>query len=504
VRTVVCAAAAAAIAAAIAVSPGARASDEKGFAALKAEYEKAAKKHDPDGVRERRKLILKTFDYLDQKACRKLLRDALDGEDEADTRVAVVQVLAASPDVKDLDAIVKALARDKLRGPVIAIGEGIACADPAGADALAARAVELVTKAKGDLRLALLEGVGELSSPAAYEPLVALGEKWLPEEHYLRDVALGSCGKEKAVARLVADMKASTGLVRRGTVAGLARTGSKESLAALTEALHDSDPRTLEIAAAALGEAKHQPAAPALADAMLTAPLRAKCALRAALVATLGKDFGLDGTAWRAAIDGKQPAPAAVPADAPKHPEFFGIPVASDRVVVILDKSHSMAWNGRLVRCQEEIERYLSSIDDKAEFAVIACDKNAERFADTLAVAGSSRAQAQVWVRKQLGGGGFDLKSALLDALVTYPEADTFLLATDSMPWGDGAAESASEVLEVFRAANRTRAVRLHVAFVVPGGRVTTSELEPEFEDRVFQLGLLAKGSGGTFVRVEK
>jgi HEAT repeat protein len=504
VKTPVRAVAAAAFAAALSASLLARASDEKGFAALKAEYEKAAKKHDPDGVRDRRKVLLRMFDFLDQKACRKLLRQALDDEDEADTRVATVQVLAASPDPKDLDAVLKGLAKDRLRGPSIAVGEGLACADPAGADAVAVHAVELAGKAKGEVRLALLEGVGDLGAPAAYEPLVALGEKWLPEEHYLRDVALGACGKEKAVERLVADMKASTGLVRRGAVAGLARTGAKESLAALTEALRDPDTRSVELAAAALAQAKHQPAAPALADAMLAAPLRVRCALRAALVEILGKDYGLDGAAWRAAIDGRKPAPAVVPADQPKPPEFFGIPVASDRVVVLLDRSHSMAWSNRLSRCQEEIDRYLASLDDKAAFTVVACDKNVERFSETLAAGAASRAQAQAWVKKQLGGGGYDLKSALVAVLDTYPEADTILLATDSMPWGEGAAETASEVLEVFRAANRTRAVRLHVAFVVPGGRVTTSEQEPEFEDRAFMLGLLAKGSGGTFVRVEK
>ena len=503
-RAAVCVAAAAALAAAIALPSGARASDEKGFASLKAEYEKASKKHDPDGVRDRRKLLLKFFDYLDQKACRKLLREALDEEDEADTRVAVVQVLGASPDPKDLDAIVKALAKDKLRGAAIALGEGIACADPSGADASAQRAAELVAKAKGDVRLSLLEGVGELGVASAYEPLVALGEKWLPEEHYLRNVALGACGKEKAVERLVADMKASTGLVRRGTVAGLARTGANESLAALTDALRDPDPRTVEIAAVALGKAKHAPAATAMADAMLTAPLRVKLVLRAALAETLGKDVGLDPAAWRAVIEKKQPAPPPVAADEPKLPTFFGIPVASDRVVVVLDKSHSMAWNGRLTRCQEEIDRYLGSLDDKALFAVAACDRNLERFSDALTMGAAQRTQAQAWVKKQLGGSGYDLKAGLASVLETYPEADTILLATDSMPWGEGAAETASEVLEVFHAANRTRAVRVHVAFVVPGGRLTTSEQEPEFEDRAFMLGLLAKGSGGTFVRVEK
>ena len=503
-RTTLRVASAAALAAAIALSSAASASDEKGFAAVKAEYEKAAKKHDPDGVRERRKIILRMFDFVDQKACRKLLREALDDEDQADTRVAVVQILAGSPDPKDLNEIVKAVAKERLRGPVIAIGEGIACSDPATADASAAHAAGLVAKAKGDLRLALLEGVGELGVAAAYEPLVALGEKWLPEEHYLRNVALGACGGEKAVARLVADMKASSGLVRRGTVAGLARTNSKEALAALTDALHDPDMRSVEIAAEALAKAKHQPAAGALADAMLTSPVRVKWALRAALVEILGKDHGLDPAAWRAAVDGKQPAPPVVAAEEPKPPEFFGIPVRSDRVVLVLDKSHSMDWNGRLARCQEEIQRYLGALDDKALFGVAACDKNLERFADALAAGAASRAQAQAWVKKQLGGGGFDLKAGLVNVLETYPEADTILLATDSLPWGEGAAESASEVLQVFHAANRTRAVRVHVAFVVPGGRLATSEQEPEFEDRAFMLELLAKGSGGTFVRVEK
>jgi len=73
VRTTIRVASAAALAAAVALSSAASASDEKGFAAIKAEYEKAAKKHDPDGVRDRRKILLRMFDFIDQKACRKLL-----------------------------------------------------------------------------------------------------------------------------------------------------------------------------------------------------------------------------------------------------------------------------------------------------------------------------------------------------------------------------------------------------------------------------------------------
>ena len=70
-------------AAALAGAAVARASDPAAFSDLKKRYEKAAKNHDDNGVRERRKLILECFDYLDQKECRKLLRDSLDGSDDS-------------------------------------------------------------------------------------------------------------------------------------------------------------------------------------------------------------------------------------------------------------------------------------------------------------------------------------------------------------------------------------------------------------------------------------
>jgi hypothetical protein len=494
-----------AAAAAMSVVGAAFASDEKAFAELKAKYEKAAKNHDDSGIRDRRKILLALFDHLDQKACRKLLREAFDGDDAVDTRVAVVQVLGASGDPKDLDVLVAGVGKDKkLRGPSIALGEGLSYTAPAAAAAASAHAVELAAKAKGDVKLALLEGVGELGDPSVYEALVALGEKWLPEEHYVVNTALGSCGKEKAVAALVADAKSSIPLARLGAVSGLARSGTKESLAPLTDALHDLDPRVVETAATALAAAKHTLAASAMVDAMSTAPLRLKYVLRASLAALLGKDVGLNAAAWRDVIEGKKPEPAVVPADQPKLPQFFGISVATDRVVVLLDLGRRMSWQGRLTRAQEGIARYLEALDDTVGFNVFGCTKTTDRFSKGLCAGAASRGQAVAWVRKQLTGGGFNLKTALLQVLDEEADVDTILLATDSMPWGEGAAESAMEVLEVFRRANVTRRVRVHIAFVIPGGRVTTSEPEDEFEDRATILKLLAEGSGGKFVRVEQ
>jgi len=488
------------------VGEDAAASDAKAFADLKASYDKLTKLHDERGIRERRKMLFSFFDYIDQKACRKLLREALDAEDSADTRIAVVQVLAATGDPKDLEFIVKGVGKDRLRGAAISIGVGLSCTGKDAASAISVQAVALAAKAKGDVRFGLLEGVAELAEPAAYDALAALplDAKTTPEERYVRNVALGACGREKAVAALAADAKSGNAVVRLGAVTGLARTGAKESLAPLTEALHDLDPLIVETAATAVGAAKHQPATNALVDAMGAASLRSKIALRGALASIVGKDYGLDPSAWRDALAGKSPTPLAMAANAAKPPAFFEIPVATDRVAVVLDRSHRMGWNGRMQRAKDGIASYLASLDASAAFNVYTYANVTDSFSTSMCTGAASRDQAVAWVKKQLDASGADLQRCLLQILAEQPDVDTILLATNSMPWGDSAATTAMETIEVFRRANLTRRVRLHVAFVVPGGRVTTSETNDDFEDRATLLQLLAEMSGGKFVRVDQ
>jgi hypothetical protein len=356
------------------------------------------------------------------------------------------------------------------------------------------------------VRFALLEGVAELAEPAAYDALAAfpIDAKTPKDERYVRNVALGACGREKAVPALAAEAKNGDPVVRLGAVTGLARTGAKESLAPLTDALHDLDPLVVETAATALGAAKHQPATNALVDAMGAASLRSRIALRAALASIVGADHGLDPSAWRDALAGKKPAAVSAAAAAQKGPEFFEIPAATDRVAVVLDRSHRMGWNGRMDRAKNGIASYLAAIDGSVAFNVYTCANVTESFSKSMCTGAASRDQSVEWVKRQLPGSGADLQRCLLQILAEQPDVDTILLATNSMPWGDSAATTAMETIEVFRRANLTRRVKLHVAFVVPGGRVTTSETNDDFEDRATLLQLMAEMSGGKFVRVDQ
>jgi hypothetical protein len=163
-----------------------------------------------------------------------------------------------------------------------------------------------------------------------------------------------------------------------------------------------------------------------------------------------------------------------------------------------------MSWQGRLARAQDGVVQFVDSLNDAANFNVWTCAKFTDHFSKAMTGGASARGQADAWVRKQLNSNGFNLKAALVQILEEERDADTILLATSSMPWGDGAAETAMEAIETFRRANLTRHVRLDIAFVVPGGRYTTGELEDEFEDRTPMLKLMAETSGGTFVRIDQ
>jgi hypothetical protein len=495
---------AAATGAVVCLSPAASASDEKAFAELKAKYEKAAKNHDDKGIRERRILLTDFFDFLDQKACRKFLHDVLDGEDAADLRIVCVQVLGASGDPKDLESIVKTVAKDKVRGPAIAIAEGLDLTATETAPAQAVRAAELALKAKGDARFALLEGVARIGDAGSYDALVALGDKLTPEDRFIRDVALGACGKEKAVATLTGDLRSPDPVIRLGAATGLAKTGASSARPALVDCLKDSDARVVEEAAKALGEAKHDAAKTALADALVLAPLRVKWTIRGALTAIVGKDYGLDAAAWRAAIEGKPGA--VVASDQPASPQFFGIPVVSDRVAVLLDCSRRMTHHDRFASAKAGVVAFLQALDKSTSFDVYLPVKVLEAFSPTLTSGAAARDQAAAWVQGLLTGRGNDLKQAFEKILTEQPDVDTICIATSGSPAGYTAEDTAMEVIETFRRANLIRRVRLHVAFVVPGGRATTSETEDEFADRPFLLKLLAEtaSSGGKFVQIEK
>ena len=494
-----------AFAACLTVVGSAVASDEGAFKTLEAQWKKLAKNHDDAASRERRKLILRTFDFLDQKASRKFLRSAYGDENRTDNRIAVVQVLAASGDPKDMDFLLGAFKKEKEDGPKTALGQGLSYTRAEFAPAVSAWAASQVAKQKDEPQRALLEGIAGLADPAAFPALLALGDRFektaSPEASFERLIALGACGREQAADTLGPASLETDGVRRLGAALGLARSGGvdappvAEALPSLVAMVGDADPRVVEVAAVALGKAKHAPAVDALAKALRTAPFRVREAIRTALREITGRDAGHDADAWLKA-GGTAPPPSI--------PVIAGMLVPTDRVALILDLSRSMAWNGRLEKAQALLGEFLHTLPEGAEFGVIAAGRTPVLLDEKPLSGTSERIDADEWIRKQLTAGGCDLREALHLILQRWPTLDTIVIASDSSPYGDSADDTPLAVIQQFRQENRTRRVQIFAVFTAPGGRYEPSEIDPdEYEDHKLLLEQLTLATGGGFTAVE-
>lgn len=489
----------------------AHASDEDAFKDLKARYEKLAKKNDDVGQRARRPLLREMAAFADLKACRKLLRDAWDEEKASlANRCEVVRSLAASGDTKELDFLLKSVAketgkRDGPRSPAIALGTGLAMVPEGSEAAIALHALKAAAKARDDLRISLVEGVGRLAPAEALQPLLALDVGSDLRLRYERAVAVGSCGGEAALAFLRKEIADPSPDARLGAATGLGYCETAGANELLVNLLGDRDPRVIESAARSLGRLQEASAAKSLVAAFRGSPLRTREVVRTALRDITGNDYGHDADAWEKNL-GAKPGTQKAPLPAPRLPTLFGTAVPTDNVVIVLDTSRSMEWLGRRERARSGLVDFLGTLADEAVITLYTTGITPSSFRDgASATAGTARDAARKWIEEQLGGRGFDVLQVLAKVLRDHPQADSVVLATDSPPWATRPNADPRETLEVFQRDNALSRVAVHVAFVAPGGRYEQGgeNDEDEWNETIEQLQRLAEESRGTFTHVK-
>jgi len=474
------------------------------YKALAKRYQILSKNHDNEANRERRYVLLDLHPFRTEKPCRKLLKEAFDDEKTIDNRVAVVHVLGGSGNPKSLDFLVKEFKKENARAPVIALGAGLGYTpdDPEAREAMTKQVVKHLRRSKDDLRLSLIQGLGEIGHASAVPALLDLS-KMTTDEWFTRNVALGRAGGEAVVPMLQDDASQPLPAVRLGATLGLAATASDVGFAAVAEMLADSDERVVRAAAAGLLHAGRKEAAPALATALGNSiSLRTREELRRALETLLGRDLGYDAAAWKKLADGgSPPQPKALP----EAPRFFGLPVASDSFALLIDTSRSTGWMERLARIREECLVFVDALPEKTSFALARASRAFMPYQEEGFVGDAQREDAKVWIDELRPGGGFDMRLALTETLTRYPQVDTIVIATDSHPWGSGRSSGSRETMEIFRRLNATRRVKLVIALVMPGGRYESSERsESEIEERIDYLTEMAEDSGGAFVHVDE
>ncbi len=505
----------AALATAILVGAAATAlaADPPQLKVLKKRYETLAKNQGGDGNRERRYVILDLYDYRTHKTCRSLLRKAYDDERDVDNRTSVVHVLAGTGETKDIDTLVSAFRKDeKARAPIIAFATGLSYTPDEKKAEIAERLGKHLKKAKEDVRLSIIEGLGNLQDPSAAAPLMTLQKKLLSEDQFERNIALGKTGDDAAIAMMMADAGHPHPDVRLGATLGLGAAATDAAITQLSQLVLDSDDRISRAAVDGLGaiervaDAEHQAALEAIVSVLKGADrIRTKESCRQALRTLLGVDMAYDAAGWRRAAKLKRDG-GAMPTGlaAPELPTFFGMPVASDSVLLLIDTSGSMEWNGRMTRMVDECKRLVGTLPDSTLFGIVDVARDIRPFAEGLVSGAASRASAIEWLDAIETRRDFRLHDPLLAANDDFNGIDTILIATDSHPTARTlTGRSARETMESFRRQNRIDRLTLQITYVMPGGRYEEAELsELEIDERVDYLTEMTETSGGSFVHI--
>lgn len=243
-----------------------------------------------------------------------------------------------------------------------------------------------------------------------------------------------------------------------------------------------------------------------------------------------GVDKGISASAWRswwtahrdAVLAGRYaPSPDEVASKKGAMTRFFGIPIQSNRVVFVFDKSESMldrcdfeipddgggaippelqkpAGKSKLDVARWHLKRAIHQLPDGALFNIVMFDDGVETFRDRLTkVSRHTRQEAFAFIDAAQPRGSTNIFDSLERAL-SFAGADTVCLLTDGMP-NRGRYAWVNDIRREIQRLNRHLKVALHAVLI-------WSELtkpEPKIKDRpvteivVEFMQALAKENGG-------
>lgn len=236
----------------------------------------------------------------------------------------------------------------------------------------------------------------------------------------------------------------------------------------MVELLDDHDWRVRETAAEALGRLRQRDAIGPLIDHLERDRYRVRDAIACALRRTTGMPFDESRSAWRRwwtdhardfevpsveTVDAMEAKRATARASASTRATFYGLPVTSDHVTVVIDVSGSMgepahlnetpatgdpaaepAGPTKLDMAKSECTRLLEQMPDGSHLNLLFFSDQVERWQRGVVELDRSHVvRATMYVRDRRAGGSTNLCEALTEALAD-PETDAIYLLTDGEP----------------------------------------------------------------------
>jgi hypothetical protein len=232
--------------------------------------------------------------------------------------------------------------------------------------------------------------------------------------------------------------------------------------------------------AEALRAYRHAEAVAPLIEMLGDERQRVRCQAAASLKSLTREDFGVSQkqwATWRRAQGQKLELPArelnaATMAKSEGHDyavsTYFGAKVASDRVVLVLDKSETMYY-GLFDTGVEEVRSFLEGAGPTMIFNVIEFSDTIRPFRKKLVPANASNVAAAVeYLAKDKPYGPTDTADALREALAVE-DVDTIVYLSDGEPANRGTPLDPAGMLEMVAKLNRYQRITIHTLWMTQG-----------------------------------
>jgi len=308
-------------------------------------------------------------------------------------------------------------------------------------------------------------------------------------------------------------------LIRLAAVRGLGRKLDLPGVVAyLCRSLADDVALVREEAVIALRQAPDRSAVPLLVRRMSGEPLRLRLSINETLHKLTGFDHGADGAAWsswlksvKAAGKLEEVKPGKSGYADPTGPDYFGIPVLSDRMVFVLDVSGSMDFSigdtsktpTRMEHARRELTKVLKAMDEQSRFNIVFFDQKIRVWAEGLPKATKRNKQLAIRaVNGVVARGGTDSYGALELAFKRFRGIDTIYFLSDGVP-SVGKSIVQERILERVWRWNRLRGVRVHTVALLVGDPLNPFRRNDENKPEAARfMRILAEETGGTFMDV--
>jgi HEAT repeat protein len=398
------------------------------------------------------RLLARLTAFRDREAVGAIL-DALRAKDE-DRREFAARVLGRIPDDRVAPALVRQFRSEKSAAVAVALVESVGDRGDAGSVDVLLQAAQ----GPGELRAAAVRSLVRygFGVPEARRFLLGLLDDGNPEVRVFALDAAGASGDPALAPRVLPSLDHESWMLRLAAVEALRRLRAKGGVAPLVNRLTREES---ERVGAAIGRALFE----------LTG-------------ANLYSDAALWTRWWK-----ENGASFAVPAEVPKLPDgvggnstgaFFGIPLETDRVIFVLDRSGSMdapdvaagaapAKDGAVparTRFQRAIAETLGAagrLGPSTRVNVILFESSVVRWQKSLApLDPAARTDLDRFLLKQEPGGQTNLYDAL-EAALDDRGVDTLVVLTDGQP-NLGKYTYPDDILAAVRRRNETRRIAIH------------------------------------------